>query len=354
MQDFKTLLHWIRLIGTESIGPVTFRRLCQKYGSPEEVLNTLPSIPSKKYLIPPIAVIEEQLELVLKHKVTLLTCEDPRYPSWLRPLESAPPLLYARGNIDLLSTPQLGVVGSRAASLNGIGFTNALCQELGNNGLTIVSGLALGIDAAAHKGSLDTGTIAVLGGGTDVIYPRENYSLFHEILQKGLILSEFPMGTKPIAQNFPRRNRILSGMCQGMLVVEAKRQSGSMITAEYALEYGRSIFAVPGFPYDPRSEGPNQLLYDGAHLVRNSRDILEVMFEATPKKKEPSFKGTEVPITSQEDQILSLLSTTATDIDEIIRNTGLSSSVTLDALLTLEVEDKIIRNGSKVMIRGGK
>jgi DNA processing protein len=334
------------LAETPGIGPVTYRRLVKQYGSAKNALEHLPSF-TKEYIPPKPSDIEEKLEASLQYGIQIITYEDAQYPEWLSSLDSSPVILYAKGRIELFSKPQLSIVGSRSASLGGRKFTETLSAELGSGGLSIVSGLALGIDAAAHKGALETGTIAVLGGGLDKIYPRENSVLFKEIEQKGLLISEFLIGTKPVAHNFPRRNRVIAGLSQGVVVVEAKEKSGSMITAQYALEFSRNVFAVPGFPYDPRSEGPNQLLYDGAHMARNADDILEVLYDSIPQKKRVKQKEAS---NSSHESLLSLLSPSPTEIDDIIRETNASPSEVLDILLTLEVEGSVIREGSKVYL----
>ncbi|MBH1990079.1 MAG: DNA-protecting protein DprA [Alphaproteobacteria bacterium] len=354
------LVDWIRLIGTENVGPVTFRHLVQRYGSASEALKMLPSISKEKRLtIPSINFAEDQLQKAHEHGIKILTWDDAEYPTYLKAIDSAPPVLYIKGNHKLFYNQNFAIVGSRNASLNGIKFTRDVSSDLGASGLNIVSGLAQGIDTAAHQGSLDTGTIAVLGGGIDVVYPKENAGLHTLIGEQGLLVSEFPFGTPPAAHHFPRRNRIIAGLSSGVLVVEALHQSGSMITANYANDFGRDIFAVPGFPYDPRSEGPNQLIMNGAYLVRSAADIidhlsihLDLIKSFDPKKYFPT-PGPEVRgLSEMKSKVLDLLSTAPIDIDSIIQHTGLSAAYVWDVMLELELSGKLERlAGNKVSLK---
>ncbi len=354
------LVDWIRLIGTENVGPATFRHLLQRYGSASEALKMLPIISKEKRLnIPSINFAEDQLQKAHEYGVKILTWDDAEYPTYLKAIDSAPPVLYIKGNHKLFYNQSFAIVGSRNASLNGIKFTRDISSDLGASGLNIISGLAQGIDTAAHQGSLDTGTIAVLGGGVDVVYPKENAGLHTLIGEQGLLVSEFPLGIPPTAHHFPRRNRIIAGLSSGVLVVEARHQSGSMITANYANDFGRDIFAVPGFPYDPRSEGPNQLIMNGAYLVRSAADIidhlsihLDLVKSFDPKKYFPT-PGPEVRgLSEMKSKILDLLSTTPTDIDSIIQHTGLSTSYVWDVILELELSGKLERlAGNKVSLK---
>ncbi len=352
------LKSWIRLIGTKNLGPVTFRQLIGRYGSALKALEMLPSIYSSLGKPPPLILdddyAEKQLDLARSFRAKTITWESPEYPTQLKTIDSAPPVLYAIGNLDLLLKDSIAVVGARNASLNGMKFTTELCQSLGEAGVVVVSGLALGIDAAAHKGSLSTGTVAVVGGGLDTVYPQEHKELQDEIGQKGLLLSEFPFGVSPSAHHFPQRNRIISGLSKGVVVVKARHQSGSMITAKYAADFGRDVFAVPGFPYDPRSEGPNYLISDGAIMVRSSKDILNNLLSAgngfalkefNPKDFFPE-PGPEVKsFHKMRESVMELLSTTPTSIDDVISHTGLSPAYVWDIILELELANKLERHG---------
>jgi DNA processing protein len=358
--DQSELIDWIRLIGSENVGPATFRHLLQRYGSAAEALKVLPNISKEKLLnIPDVKFAEEQLQKAQEQNVKILTWDDPEYPTYLKAIDPAPPVLYIKGNYNLLFNQGFAIVGSRNASLNGIKFTRDISADLGSSGLSIISGLALGIDTAVHQGALDTGTIAVLGGGIDTVYPKENAGLHTLIGEQGLLVSEFPFGTPPTAHHFPRRNRIIAGLSSGVLVVEARHQSGSMITANYANDFGRDVFAVPGFPYDPRSEGPNQLIMNGAYLIRNATDIMEhlsihmdLVKAFDPKKYFPT-PGPEVRgLSEMKSKVLDLLSTAPTDIDAIIQHTGLSAAYVWDVVLELELSGKLERHsGNKVSLK---
>ena len=359
------LIDWIRLIGSENVGPSTFRYLLRRYGAAGEALKALPEIAKRggklsDVVIPEIRFAEDQLRNAEQNNVKLLTWDDSEYPTCLKSIESSPPVIYAKGDFALIFRTNFAIVGSRNASLNGIKFTQHISSELGNAGLNIVSGLALGIDTAAHKGALETGTIAVLGGGLDSIYPKENANLQTLIAEQGLLVSEFPFGTTPSAHHFPRRNRIIAALSRGVLVVEARHQSGSMITANYAAEFGRDIFAVPNFPYDPRSEGPNKLIIDGANLVRNAEDILshisiclDTIRAFDPKEYFPN-PGPEVRgLSEMKTKILNLLSATPVDVDNIIRHTELPPAYVWDVLLEFELSGRLVRHSSnKVSFKG--
>lgn len=359
------LLNWIRLIGSENVGSSTFRYLLRRYGSSEEALEALPEIARRggkkgEIIIPDLRFAEEQLQKAELYQVKIITWDDPEYPSCLKSIDTAPPVIYVLGNCQLLLKNNFAIVGSRNASLNGMKITREISYDLGSSGLNIVSGLALGIDTAAHKGAIETGTVAVLGGGIDVVYPKENASLQTLISEQGLLISEFPFGTAPVAHHFPRRNRIIAGLSKGVLVVEARHQSGSMITANYATEFGRDIFAIPSFPYDPRSEGPNKLIMDGAYLVRNAGDILtqlsihmDMVKAFDPKEYFPN-PGPEVRgLAEMKSKILDLLSTAPVDVDAIVRHTELSPAYVWDILLELELSGKLERHkGNRVSLKG--
>lgn len=362
MADHAQLIDWIRLSCTENVGPVTFRYLLKRYGSASRALNALPEIAKrngKDLNIPDIKFAQDQINMAEQTKAEILILEDAEYPTYLKAIEAAPPVLYLKGRKELLFGQCLAIVGSRNASLNGMNFTKGLSVELGKAGINIVSGLALGIDTAAHEGALTYGTIAVLGGGLDVSYPKENTKLQVAIGEEGLLISEFPFKTPPIASHFPRRNRIIAGLSIGVAVVEARAQSGSMITAAYANEFGRDVFAVPGFPYDPRSHGPNNLIRDGAILTRDARDILSnlpshinTVNALDPKDYFPN-PGPEVKgLAEMKAKIMDLISTSPVDVDLIIRHTQLSSIYVWDVILELELSGKLERHsGNKVSLK---
>jgi DNA processing protein len=361
-------LNWLRLVRTENIGPITFHRLLQRFGSATETLHALPNITAKharkKPLIAaPLEDIERELESLHKAGGKIICAIDPDYPLALAAVEDAPPVLSVIGNTDLLHRGCIGVVGARNASLNSKKFAAMLAKDLGNAGQTVVSGLARGIDTSAHEGSLATGTIAVVAGGIDVIYPPENKNLYAQICEDGLVVAESLFGMEPFAQSFPRRNRIISGLSQGVVVVEASLRSGSLITARVAAEQGRDVFAVPGHPLDPRAEGTNTLLRDGAILVRNANDILSDIGKFSGglmKDSGHSFYDAEpgmledAPANDTEDltpMILGHLSTTPVHVDDLIRACERPAGAVSGSLLTLELTGEVQRLPGNRVVR---
>lgn len=366
------ILDYIQLINSANIGPVTFYKLLRQYGSAEAALAALPA--GRRTFSRSAA--QKEFELARRQNTRLLAFDDPEYPENLRAAEDAPPVIYVRGQINCLRQPlSLSIVGARNASLNGRKLASQISCELTSQGIMIVSGMARGIDTAAHKGAMfalnRTGsTIAVLGTGIDIAYPAENQKLCEQIAGQGAVISEFPLGTEPSAGNFPRRNRIVSALTDGTLVVEASLHSGSLITARLALEQGRDVFAVPGFPTDERSAGPNKLIKDGAFLVENAEDILNVL-SADARRKIPrtprpvqtdlfvkpldkESKTADIPDTASPDRetdILSLLTPAGVYVDELIRVSGLDSAAVSLRLLELEMEGRIERQvGNKVAL----
>jgi DNA processing protein len=352
----------LRLIRTNGIGPVSFQRLCRKFGSPEEAIAVLQNNAEKQAdKTPPasIASIEIELETADNIGVCYLFRGHGDYPSYLNDISDAPSVLSYIGNHELLHSNCIGIVGARNCSAGGTKLTKKLASGLSEAGQTIVSGLARGIDAAAHSASLSGGTVACLAGGVDVIYPRENTRLYEDIRSEGLLLSEMPIGFKPVARHFPRRNRIISGLSRGILLIEAAKKSGSLITARFAAEQGREVFAVPGSPLDPRAQGCNQLIKDGASLVQTADDILHELEEmpllqraGTKIKHGPTREKTrqrqapvpdknlDVPMAT----ILELLSPEPIHIDEIVRLSGGRTNILLSELTTLEMAGEIQRH----------
>ena len=272
-------MDWLRLIRSENIGPITFYQLLARYGSATAALEALPDLARRGgrnggIRVPTRADALKEMAAVERAGATLIAWGEPNYPPALTSVEDAPPLLSARGNLALASRRAIAIVGARNASANGKRFARDIAMQLGQHDLAVVSGLARGIDAAAHEGALQSGTIAVLATGIDQVYPEENRALQQAIGEHGLLLAEQPVGTEPHARNFPRRNRIISGIATGVLVVEAALKSGSLITARLALEQGREVFAVPGSPLDPRCRGTNDLIRRGAKLTEDAEDIL--------------------------------------------------------------------------------
>ncbi len=358
-------LDWLRLIRTRNVGPITFRELINRYGSAALALEALPTLSlslrgGKKRGHSIFAKDEAQLELrkAKRFGATLVALGEADYPRWLTNIPSAPPLLYIKGNHQLASRPAIAIVGSRNSSALGQKYTRFLANELGQHDLVICSGLARGIDTAAHTGSLERGTIAVIAGGMDIFYPPENEQLQKQISETGLLVSENPRGFKPRAQDFPRRNRLISGISMAVIVIEAGKRSGSLITARMAAEQGRDVLAVPGHPLDPRAEGPNSLLRQGAILVTSPEDILEViapLLDHPPQSDIPEVQEDhEWDIThdsedaglDEREQVAASLSHTAVDMDEIVRATGLPVSLVRAILLELDLAGRIERHGS--------
>lgn len=274
-------LDWLRLIRSENVGPITFYKLIERYGSAARALEALPELAQrgggKALRIHPAGEAEREVARLEKVGARLIARGEPDYPRYLAEVEDAPPLITVLGHPALLNRPALGVVGARNASLSGRRIAESFSRDIGQAGYVIVSGLARGIDTAAHGATLDSGTVAVIAGGIDVVYPPENETLYRDIAARGCIVAESPFGTEPLARHFPRRNRIISGISLGVLIVEAAAKSGSLITARMALEQNREVFAVPGSPLDPRSEGANSLIKDGAHIATRAADIVDIL-----------------------------------------------------------------------------
>jgi DNA processing protein len=274
-------MDWLRLFRTEGIGPRTFQTLINRYGSAGAALKELPLIAQLKGQKPPkipsLQTIEAEMNAAEKFKANFVAWGEPEYPQLLRAIDSAPPVLAVRGRVDTLCKPCVGIVGARNASAAARNFTTKLASDLTKAGYTVVSGLARGIDSSAHSATVSQGTIGVLAGGLDKPYPPENIALMEAMLENGAVVSEMPFGWEPRGRDFPRRNRIISGLSLATIVVEASERSGSLITARFAAEQGRDVLAVPGSPMDPRCEGTNRLLKEGATMVTSSRDAIEAL-----------------------------------------------------------------------------
>lgn len=352
-------LSWLRLSRTDNIGPITFYKLIEIYSSATRALEALPELSRRGGRKNPLKAaessrIEKEYEALKKIGGEIITAGEASYPLALAATDDAPPVISVLGNPDLMNQSCIAMVGARNASLNGKKFAERLARDLGGHKQAVVSGLARGIDTAAHIGALETGTIAVVAGGIDVIYPEENKELYSDIRQRGLIIAESPLGQQPFAQSFPRRNRIVSGLSKAVIVVEATMRSGSLITARLAGEQGRDVMAVPGHPLDPRAQGPNHLIRDGATLIRSAEDVLEVLNNFMGRNfQEPappvsSFHGTipdeiDMPQNAQE-TILEQLSFTPLAIDELIRACHLTIPVVQTILLELELAGRIKRH----------
>lgn len=351
---------WLRLSRAENVGPILFRQLMRRFGSAAAALNALPELAARggkrSIKIPPIAPIDDEIARAQKLGVRFVTLGDAAYPAALAAVDDAPPIFSARGNMEILGRRSIGIVGARNASLNGRKLAEILACDLGQNGIAVISGLARGIDTAAHNASLSTGTVAVLAGGVDIVYPEENKHLYDQICEKGCVVSEQPLGLEPFAKLFPRRNRIISGLSLGVVVVEAAHQSGSLITARMALEQGREVFAVPGSPLDPRCAGTNDLIRQGAVLTEKAADILthihalpRALFETAGDALDPAVDDASLP--AARDKISECLAPTPTGIDDLVRHSQLPPHVVLTVLLELELAGRLERQpGAKVAL----
>lgn len=355
-------LDWLRLFRTENIGPITFYRLLHMCGTAHDALERAPAMAKraggKALSITPRDVAEKELEKLHKMGGFMLAACEPDYPDSLRAIEDAPPVISVLGNRALLQGKRcVAVVGARNASLNARNFAQKLANDCGQAGLAIVSGLARGIDTAAHHGALSSGTMAVVAGGIDVVYPEENKKLYDGIIEKGLVIAESPFGTAPTARHFPKRNRIISGLSEAVLVVEAADKSGSLITARCALEQGREVMAVPGSPLDPRAKGSNNLLREGAALVESVQDVLAALSRNhrlglselgdTFHERNESFD--EKDVGAARERLLEALSPTPTRLDDIIRDSKMPVSLVLAALLELELAGKAERQAGQMV-----
>lgn len=358
-------LNWLRLIRTDNIGPITFYKLIEQYSTATKALEALPELSKKggrkkELAAPPLSQIEKELHALQKMGGDIICAADPLYPLALGATEDAPPVLSYIGDIRLTKMPCLAMVGARNASLNGRKFAAKLAKDLGQAGQVIVSGLARGIDTHAHEGALSTGTIAVVAGGIDIVYPRENQKLYEQICAQGLVIAESPLGMEPIARHFPKRNRIVSGLSTGVVVVEASLRSGSLITARMAGEQGRDVYAVPGYPADPRAAGPNKLIQDGATLIQNADDILSALENYTGGNSLHDFARSQATITpppandrrdqqplettqNTRDLILQNLSQLPLGIDELINACHLTIPEVQMTLLELELAGRLQR-----------
>lgn len=351
----------LRLYRSENIGPRTFLHLIEIFGDASVALENVDELSKRGGINKPIKLYsrqaaEKELSLLEKYNANFITYKNDHYSRLLKEIFDFPPILTYKGNINLLNhNPTIAIVGSRNASLHGKQLTTKLAIDLTNAGYVVASGLARGIDTAAHSANIQK-TIAVVAGGVDQIYPEENTKLYEEIANNGLVISEYPVNSKPIAQHFPQRNRIISGLSIGTVVVEAKLNSGSLITARIALEQNREVFAVPGFPMDPRYNGTNKLIKEGAHCVETAQDIIDNISIHMPKNIFSLHEETnntqfdigknlfDIKITNtMRKSILNLLSTIPIDIDFIIKETDLPIQVVHLIILELELAGKVIR-----------
>ncbi len=356
---------WLRLIRTENVGPITFYNLIDSFGSASKAIEALPTLSRKGGRLKDLKVFDtgaaiSEMESLQKRGGKMLFAADALYPLALAAIDDAPPVLSILGNPKLLNLPAIGMVGARNASLNGCKFAEKIARDLGAGGQMVVSGLARGIDTAAHKGALETGTIAAVAGGIDVIYPPENKSLYERMADEGCIVAESPLSMEPLARHFPKRNRIISGLSSGVIVVEATLKSGSLITARMAAEQGRDVYAVPGHPFDPRAAGPNKLLQDGATLVLSAADILSniAQFSGTRPGLREAAQSVWAPADLSENDaetvrtiILQNISSMPVTVDELVRNCHLTIPAVQTILLELELAGRIQRlPGSRIVL----
>lgn len=346
----------LRLIRTDSIGPITYRQLIARFGSAGLALQALPDLARRGGRVLTVATItaaEAEIAALAAIGAGMIFIDTPAYPALLASLESAPPVLSARGDLGLLDRPAVAIVGARNASAAGVRFARQLAHDLADEDLVVVSGLARGIDAAAHAGAMAGGTIAVVAGGVDIVYPPENAALMAEIAQRGLILAEAMPGVEPQARHFPRRNRIIAGLAAGTIVVEGAPKSGSLITARVAAEAGREVMAVPGSPLDPRAQGCNILIREGATLVQSAADVIEALSafgQGTQVGMRFKVADTIMPALAPDvgdadrDEIARLLSPTPVAVDEIVRLSGLPSPVVATVLLDMELMGQVVRH----------
>ena len=354
-------LDWLRLIRSDNVGPRTFRDLVNHCGGARQALDALPALARRGGAPGPARVfareaVEREFTAVQSRGGRFIALGEPDYPQRLQMIDDAPPLITIRGNPDSFVRPMVAVVGSRNASAAGAKFAEKIARELGQAGFTTVSGLARGIDAAAHRGSLASGTVAVLAGGHNCIYPAEHDGLLESILPNGAAISEMPLDWEPRARDFPRRNRLISGLSAGVIIVEAARRSGSLITARFAGEQGREVFAVPGSPLDPRAEGTNGLLKQGATLVTEAADVIAALepilgrsISLPVEEPEAPRSGGGEPGEDERSRIISLLGPTPVAIDDLVRQSNSSPAIVRTILLEIELAGRLERHGGTLV-----
>ncbi len=350
----------LRLIRSENVGPVTFRQLIARFGSGQRALDALPDLARRGGGRPPriasASDAEREMAAVEKFGGRHLFWGVPPYPALLAEVEDAPPVIAVKGDPALAARQTVAMVGARNASAAAVRFARELATALSAEGVVVVSGLARGIDSAAHVGAMAGGTIAVIAGGLDVAYPPENAELQARIASEGLLIAEQPLGVEPQARHFPRRNRIISGLSQGVVIVEAAPKSGSLITARFAAEQGREVMAVPGSPLDPRAQGCNGLIRDGATLIQSAADVLETLAPLGRRLSSPASGFSSAPIfpdadDTDRDLLIGLLGPVPVSIDELIRQSALPPATVQTVLLELEIGGRLERHaGGRVSL----
>ena len=363
---YADLIDWNRLARTPGVGGKTFRGLLQRFGAAGEAIAHQAEWGGRQKgaEVQKPAAAEQEFAAAQKAGLHYLRLNDPCYPAPLAALDDARPLLLIKGNPEALKTPLIAIVGARNATITGRKFAKVLAADLAKAGSGVISGMARGIDGAAHEGALTAGvTVAVLAGGTDVIYPPEHRDLHQRIAETGAVISEMPPGTEPQAAFFPRRNRLISGASQGVVVVEATPRSGSLITARFAAEQGRDVFAVPGSPLDPRAHGPNGLIRDGAVLIQSADDIIQELqslraistniSSASPGRDQVPDIKEEIEVGDIRRRIEAALGATPAAVDELVRQCQVSPAVLATILLELELAGRLERlPGNRVALIG--
>ena len=358
-------LAWLRLIRSENVGPATFRALVNQFGGAQNAIEALPTLSrrggrAQDVRLCSVTEAEAELEAAARIGAHLVALGEDGYPPALAQVDAPPPLIFVKGRLALADIPIVAIVGARNGSAVGQKFTRQIASALGLEGFVVASGLARGIDTAAHNAALEHGTIAVVAGGIDIIYPPENESLQTAIGERGLLLSERAPGFSPRGKDFPQRNRLISGIALGVVVIEAAERSGSLITARLAGEQGREVFAVPGSPLDPRAAGTNNLLKQGATLVTDVSDILDTLAPilgrptAAPIELASSDETlTPAPLPdigqTERDRVIEALGPSPVDIDELIRATGLAARKVHIVLLELDLAGRLQRHGQQLV-----
>lgn len=351
----------LRLIRSPRIGPVSYRQLLARFGTAGEALRAIPDLAARgggKASVADAGAVEREIAATRALGARYLLMGDADYPVLLDQMEGAPPALIVRGDGGLAERQCVAMVGARNASAAACRFARTLAQDLGQRGAVVVSGLARGIDTEAHRGSIDSGTIGIIACGIDIVFPPENKDLQALVAERGLLVTEHPPGTQPLARHFPARNRIIAGLALGTVVVEAAPKSGSLITARLAGEAGREVMAVPGSPIDPRAQGCNQLIREGAILVQNAADVLEAIGGLDPRMvRQGSFAFAGAPVSAdvaagERAAVIALLGHAPVPVDELVRLSGLSPAVVQTVLLELELAGGLERQaGGKVSLR---
>lgn len=361
---------WLRLIRTENVGPITFFQLMERYQSAAEILKRIPDMARSGGRRKPLRLgsrtaAEDEIAATIKFGGQLIAYCEPDFPAPLRMIANCPPILAVLGHRHLLNRDGVAIVGARNASLAGRKHAQSLAAELGAAEYVVVSGMASGIDTAAHQGALATGSIAVLGNGLDIIYPRTNHDLYHQLKEQGLLVTEHAPGTLPQGSLFPSRNRLISGLSLGVVVVEATLKSGSLITAQLGLEQGREIFAIPGSPLDPRSQGPNKLIKEGAILTEKAQDVIDslnFMMQRSIREQPQDLGWTPAPPARPDESelraariaILESLSHAPVPTDDLVRSHQFSIGTVMMVLLELELAGRLERHpGKRISLLAG-